>query len=151
MTVIPHARPSVNIVSVLSGNPPPTPFKNVQWQTVPVGTDPDTVDLYLWNTDAEPFVGVDIVMVNPNHYRFAQQGGTVGHVRIDAPAGTDGYTLSTPDGPSTATLAAVSGLPTAKLNTQFSPDLERTGRYRVKFTMNNGNTQRQVNNIVAVD
>jgi hypothetical protein len=90
MTVIPHARPSVNIVSVLSGNPPPPPFKNVRWQTVPAGTDPDTVGLYLGNTDAEPFVGVVIVMVNPNHYRFVQQGRTVGHVGIDAPAGTDG-------------------------------------------------------------
>ncbi len=149
--IIPRARPSVNIVSVLSGNPPPPPFKNVQYQTVEQGIDPDKVGLYLWDKDAVPFVDVDIVMSNPNHYRFVQQGKTVGHIRVDAPRGASGYTLTTPDGASTATIAAISGVPTAKLITQFSPDPAATGRYTLTYTMNNGNTQQQFVEVIAGD
>ena len=151
ITITPRARPSVNIVSVLSGNPPPPPFKNVQYQTIDQGSDPDTVGLYLWDTDAEPFVGVDIVMANRNHYRFVQDRTTVGHIWIDAPRGAGGYTLTTPDGVSTLTLAFLTGLPTAQLITQFSPDPTTTGSYTLTFMMNHGNRQQQFVDVIAAD
>ncbi len=146
--IIPRARPSVNLVSVLSGNPGPPPFKNVQHQTVDQGTDPDKVGLYLWDKDSTPFVGVDVVMSNADHYRFVQGGKTVGHVWIDAPAGAGNYTLSTPVGPSTPGFTAVTVLPTAHLITQFSPDPGTIGEYTLTFKMNNGNTQTQFVEVV---
>ncbi len=147
--IIPRSRPSVNIVSVLSGNPPPPPFKNVQYQTVPQGTDPDKVGLYLWGKDVDPFIGVDIVMSNADHYRFVQGNKTVGHIWIDAPAGSSGYSLSTPDGASTGPVPAfATGQPTAALVTQFSPDDATTGRYTITFKLNNGNTQQQFVDVV---
>lgn len=142
--IIPRARPSVNVVNVLSGNPPPPPFKNVQYQTVEQGTDPDKVGHYLWAKDAAPFIGVDLAMSSPNHYRFVQGERTVGHVWIDAPAGASGYSLTTPDGKSTGPVPAfATGLPTAQLITQFSPDPETVGHYTITLKMNNGNTQKQ--------
>lgn len=142
--IIPRSRPSVNIVNVLSGNQPPPPFKNVQYQTIAQGTDPDKVGLYLWDKDVDPFVGVDIVMSNADHYRFVQGNKTVGHIWIDAPAGASGYSLSTPNGASTGPVPAfATGQPTAALITQFSPDNATTGHYTITFKLNNGNTQQQ--------
>lgn len=149
LKIIPRARPSVNIVNVLSGNPGPPPFKNVQYQTVTQGVDPDKVGLYLWDKDSAPFIGVDLVMSNPNHYRFVLNKKTVGHVWIDAPDGASGYSLST-DGESDGPIRAFATMiPTAFLITQFSPDPLTTGDYVITFKLNNGNEQQQFVEVVS--
>jgi hypothetical protein len=54
--------------------------------------------------------------------------------------------VDTEDGlspPSSSILAFATGLPTAKLVTQFVPDDSTTGDYTITFKMNNGNTQQQ--------
>ena len=60
-----------------------------------------------------------------------------------------GYSLST-DGKSVGPFPAfATGIDTAYLITQFSPDPSTTGDYVITFKLNNGNVQQQFVEVVA--
>ena len=145
--VIPKARPSINVVSVFSGGGPPPPFNNPIYQTVSAGTDSHDIGLYLWDggssvadDDVNPYVGVAIAMANEGHGRLVDGKRTVGHVWIDAPAGADDYALAS-GGTSFLGISAVTAVDVGILIVTLRTDPDVTGEYRIKFRMNNGNTQ----------
>jgi hypothetical protein len=141
--IIPRSRPSINTVSLFSGPPgPPPPFFNPIYQTAVQGEAARQVGFYLWDKDSEPFVGVDLEMTNPGHgLLFDVDGGqTVGHVWIQAPPGAVDFALDTA-GPSTETLAFVTGVPVGLLLAQFWPDPSVAGDYVITLSTNNGNEQ----------
>ncbi len=138
--IIPKPRPSINVVSLFSGGGPPPPFFNPIYQEVILGDAARQVGMYLWDKGNEPFLDVDLRMVNPSHGLLVQNGSTVGQVRIDAPHGANNYSLTT-TGPSVAWTAFITGVPTGLLLVQFTPDPAVAGNYTLSFRLNNGNTQ----------
>lgn len=141
--IIPKARPSVNIVSFLSGGGPPPPFNNPVYQDVALGDDALLTRLFVWDKRSAPFLGIDLVSTDsPEHYRIVRENRTVGHVRITAPEGATDYSLTTM-GPSIEVPNPVTLVPTGGLDTQFSPDPTVAGDYVIMWRLNNGNTDRQ--------
>jgi hypothetical protein len=136
--ILPDARPSVNLVQILSGNPPPPPFKNVQFQESYTGQLPDPVGFYLWDWDSVPFVGVNIEMVSPSSYRLVQNGREVGHISVHAPSGASGYTLES-TGPSVEVPAFATSSPTGAFVLQLHPDPDAVGEYHVRIRIHAGN------------
>ena len=133
--ILPRARPSINITSVFAGATRP----NTIYQQAGINeATPLPYDFYLWDYDDVPFIGVDIEMVNDKHGVMKQGDAVVGHVRIDAPQGASGQTVSTP-GPSTPVNAFLFGVPSARLNAQFTAG-DEPGPYTVTFSMNGGNS-----------
>lgn len=146
--IMPKSRPSIHAVSVFSGPPgPPPPFFNPLYQTVAQGDPARQVGMYVWDKNNEPFLGVDIEFENVKHGRMIQNGATVGHVWIDAPAGANDYTLAT-TGPSDLVNTAVTVLPAGRLLVKFTPDPNVTGDYVLRFQLNNGNTQNLFVNVI---
>ena len=147
--IIPRARPSVNVVSFFSGPPGPAdgppPFFNPLYQTMSTGDlgaiTPRQAGLYFWEADSIPALGVDLRMTNPNHGRLVQGRRTVGQVLIQAPAGANGYELTT-TGASIAVNTGVTGRPTGLLIVRFVPDPNVKGDYAIDISMNGGNTER---------
>jgi hypothetical protein len=138
--IIPKSRPSIHAISLFSGGGPPPPFFNPIYQEVILGESAVRVGMYLWDKDNEPFLGVDLQMVNLSHGLLVQNGSTVGQVRIDAPPGANNYSLTT-EGPSAEIPAFITGSPTGLLLVQFTTDSAVAGNYTLSFRLNNGNTQ----------
>jgi hypothetical protein len=133
--ILPRARPSINITSVFAGATRP----NTIYQNTQINEDtPLPYDFYLWDYDGAPFLDVEIEMVNDKHGLMKQGNAVVGHVRIDAPRGASGQTVSTP-GPSTPVNAFLFGVPSARLTAQFTAG-DEPGPYTVTFSMNGGNS-----------
>ncbi len=150
--IIPTSRPSINTMSLFSGPPgPPPPFFNPIYQTIPKGESAHQVGFYLWDAGNAPFLGVDIVMHSRSYGSLVQNKRTVGHVRIKAPYSATSFSLTTldaivaadtPEGPSELDTAFLTGVPVGKLLTQFTPDPNVTGRYKLVFRLRDGNTQK---------
>ncbi len=139
--IIPNVRPSANVVALFSGPPgPPPPFFNPLYQDVTLGESGRQVGMYLWERGGGAAVGVDLVMVNARHGHLVKDGRTVGQVWIRTPHGARNQTL-TSTGPSVEIQAFVTGVPTGKFITLFTPDPEVAGHYEVTFRMNGGNRQ----------
>jgi hypothetical protein len=139
--IIPKVRPSVNVMSLFSGPPgPPPPFFNPLYQDVQLGVAGRQVGMYLWERGGQAAVGVDIEMLNSGHGRLVQDGSTVGHVWIQAPKGARDHTIES-TGPSVETPAFFTGVPTGLWLTQFTPDPNVAGEYRVTISINGGNEQ----------
>jgi len=96
--------------------------------------------MYLWERGGSAAIGVDLVMMTARHGHLVQDGETVGQVWIHAPKGAHNQTL-TSDGPSVEVEAFVTGIPTGKFVTVFTPDPEVAGNYEVIFQMRDGNSQ----------
>lgn len=141
--IIPQARPAVSIVSFISGGGPPPPFNSSVYQDVALGDDALPTRLFVWDADSEPFKDIELTSTpNARHYRLRMGRRTVGHVWIDAPAGADDYELTT-TGLSTNVPNPITGVPTAGLDTLFSPDPTVAGDYTVTFYLNGGNYEYQ--------
>ncbi len=141
--IIPHARPSANAVSFISGGGPPPPFNNPVYQDVALGDNALATRLFVWDKGSAPFVGIDLTPTgDPSHYRIVQGNKTVGHAWIDPPAGASDYALTT-TGPSGEVFNPITMVPTGGLDTQFIPDSSVSGDYTITFRLNNGNTERQ--------
>jgi len=139
--IIPKSRPAISAVSIFSGGGPPPPFNNAIYQTVTLGGCANTVGLYLWDKMKKPFVGVDILMVNPNHGRLIRSdGSTAGQVWISSPSGAAEFSLTT-ESPATLGSAFLTGVEVGILKTKFTPDPAILGNYQLSLKMNNGNTQ----------
>ena len=134
--ILPKARPSINVTSIyaLPGN------QNTIYQTADVNGDtPFPYDFFVWDYDNEPFVGVDIEMINDKRGLMKQGNAVVGQVRIDAPRGAHGQTV-TAAGPSSDPIPAfLLGVPTSRLTAQFTAG-DTPGDYAVTFSMNGGNS-----------
>ena len=137
--IMPKSRPSIEAISVTNGAPPP-PFPNSIYQTVTAGESPLSWGFYVWGAHNAPFIGVDLEQRNMNHYAMVDvDGSTVGHVRIEAPAGAGEYSIEA--NASIAANGAVLGIPTGLLTAQFHPDPDATGDYTIRWRINNGNEQ----------
>ena len=139
-----RTRPFVSVLSTVNGAPPP-PFPNSIHQTVERdGGEPLdllTYGLYLWGRDSVPLVGVAVEMRTRRlGLLVAADGGPVGTVRISAPRGASTYTLTSDT--SVAVSSAITGIPTALLRADFSPDPDVAGDYEVQFRLFGGNAQR---------
>ena len=148
--IIPKPRRSIDVVSVFSGGGPPPPFNNPLYQSVVPGGQSLDVGMYLWDKrssiadgDVNPLVGVSVEMTNAGHGRLVQDGRTVGHVSISAPAGADEHVLST-NGPSILGTSAVTSLPVGILITWLTTDPDVTGDYVVTFRLNGGNSTKYI-------
>lgn len=141
--IIPHARPSVNIVSFASGGGPPPPFNNPVYRDLGLGEDGLLSRLFVWEAGSVPMLDLDLSpTVIPNLYRFVQGNRTVGHAWIAAPPGASDYMLTT-TGPSVIVPNPVGLVPTGGLDTVFIPDPNVSGEYVITFRLNNGNSQQQ--------
>ncbi|MFV1962413.1 MAG: hypothetical protein ACC658_11345, partial [Acidimicrobiia bacterium] len=141
VVIIPDVRPSANVMSLFSGPPgPPPPFFNPLYQDVALGESGRQVGMYLWERGGSAALGVDLVMMSARHGHLVQDGETVGQVWIHAPKGAHNQTL-TSTGPSEEVEAFVTGIPTGKFVTVFTPDPEVAGNYEVTFQMRDGNSQ----------
>ena len=144
--IVPRARPSINVTSVFNADTPNTIYQ----QAGPNEATPLLYDFYLWDYDNEPFLDVDIEMLNSKRGLIKQGNVVVGQVRIKAPRGAHGQTVSTPSGPSTPVNAFLLGVPTARLNAQFTTG-DELGRYEVTFSLNGGNSATMIVDVGAYD
>lgn len=137
--IIPRARPSINAISVINPGPPP-PFPNSIYQTINQGEDPLRWGFYVWDSDNEPYVGVELRQKNRHHYSLVdERGRSIGQVNIAAPAGASGYWIEADA--SVPANGAVLGIPTGLLIAQFHPDPDVNGDYVISWRINNGNSQ----------
>lgn len=119
---------SLNPMSIINPGPPP-PFPNPIYQTVGLGEAPLLWGFYVWDADGNGVVGADIVRRTSNHYWLVDAAGdAIGQVWIDAPAGADAMNLEAVT-PATDVGAFVTGIPTALLTAQFTPDPAVAGTY----------------------
>lgn len=135
---------NVSVVSTVNGAPPP-PFPNSIYQTVArdggAPIDLLTYGLYLWGRDAVPLVGAEVRMRTRRSGLLVDRDRTpVGVVRIRAPRSARDYTLTSDVAVPTA--AAITGVPTALLRADLSPDPDVAGDYVISVTLFGGNTQR---------
>lgn len=135
--------PFISVLSTVNGTPPP-PFPNAIYQTVARDGGPLellTHGLYLWGRDSTPLVGVRVEMRTRRSGLLVDgDGRRVGVVRIRAPRGATDVTLTSDA--SVVTPAAITGVPTALMRADLSPDPDVAGDYEVRFRLFGGNTQR---------
>jgi hypothetical protein len=132
--ILPKPAPNINVTSTVN---PSTP--NTMYQSTPVGQNtPWPFDVLMWGKGGDPLVGAELVQVNPNHSLLQVNGATVGHVRIDAPRGANGFAV-TADGESLETPGPVFGLPTGRMRFLFQAGSE-AGEYTVTYSLNGGNS-----------
>ncbi len=131
--VVPKPRASINVTSVFAG---PPPFANTIYQTTAVGAPaPLEWNFLVWDRTGEPAVGVTVHQVNDTTAQLKLGNKTVGTIKIKAPAGAGGQTVS--GGPSVLIVAPVKGFPTGRLTVQFTAGGE-AGLYETTLSMNNG-------------
>ncbi len=133
--ILPRSRPSMNVTSVYTGVPG---NPNTIYQTTGVNQEtPLPYDFFMWDYDNEPFIGVDIEMHPSGRHGWMEQNGRiVGHVRIDAPRGASGQTVTTA-GPSFPQNAFLLGISSARLTAQFTAG-DEPGLYTITFSLNGG-------------
>lgn len=161
--VLPKARPSVNITSVLvkalsgqlpggpacgPGTNPPNP-DNPIYQTTAIDSDaPFTWTFLLWGKDKEPLSDVALHWVNPDHAHILRGQQTIGHVYVDAPKDARGYRIEqNPLGcptmmggaPVIAGTPGIGPQPVGRLDLLFHTGTE-PGQYVTTISLNNGNT-----------
>lgn len=134
--IVAQARPSINLF---------TPGQNQLLQSA----DPGPVlpwTFLAWNGHEMPLMGIELAGGKSGHYRLQQDGGTVGHVRIDAPRGASGFSLEKVDEFTSPTpvigLGSGGALPPMTQRYAFQLDLGETpsdGCYATTFSLNNGN------------
>lgn len=135
----PDVPTTINAINVINGAPPP-PFPNSIYQTVEQGETPLLWGFYLWDRDAEPYVGVDLVRINKRRYAIVDADGRrIGGVKIDAPRHASGYTIDA--NASVLANGAVLGIPTGLLTAQFHPDPGVAGDYVITWRLWKGNAQ----------
>jgi len=141
VVIIPDVRPSANVMSLFSSPPGSAPpLFNPLYQDVTLGESGRQVGMYLWERGGSAAIGVDLVMMSARHGHLIQDGETVGQVWIRTPHGARNQTL-TSTGPSVEVEAFVTGIPTGKFVTVFTPDADVAGHYKVTFRMRDGNSQ----------
>ena len=128
--ILPKIRPSVEVASPGGAN---TIYQSTTiWNTAPL----DWLFL-LWDRNGGAMVGVSVEMVNPDFALLKQGDNAVGSIRIQAPDGAVGHTVS--GGPSVPGNAPIKGVPTGQLFVQFTAG-SLTGRYTSTVTMHGGNS-----------
>lgn len=133
--ILPKPAPSVNVTSAFSGG------ANTIYQTTTVGNAaPLPFNLLMWGKGGTPLIGAELVWKNASHSLLQLDGATVGHVRIDAPPGTSGYSV-TATGPSFAQNAPVFGNATGRMVFDFIA--AQSGDYIVTYSLNGGNSVQQ--------
>jgi hypothetical protein len=101
----------------------------------------------VWDTFGQPFMDITLQPRNSRHYQLRQNGHTVGNVRIKAPRGASGYSLSLVEvGTMPTPLIGLSpgGGPSAmtqRYTAQFDVGPSPSdGCYTTTFKMNKGNS-----------
>lgn len=164
MQVLPKARPSINVTSVLvkatsgllgdpacgPGTLPPNPDNPIYQNTTTDTAAPFVWTFLLWGKDAEPLDDV-LLEQDPkdeNHWHIRRGRKTVGHVNIDAPWGASGHWLEvnplncTTLMPAAPVIGATPGIgpqPVGRLDIQFHAG-DQPGLYTTTLSLNNGNS-----------
>ncbi len=132
--ILPKPMPSIDVTSTVDPSTPNTIF-----QSTTVGAEaPWPFDVLMWGKGGDPLVGAELVWVNANHSTLRVDGANVGHVRVKAPAGASGYSVSAA-GPSVNVPAPIMLVDTGRMRFHFQAG-SVAGDYEVTFTLNGGNT-----------
>lgn len=164
MQVLPKARPSINVTSVLvkatsgllgdpacgPGTLPPNPDNPIYQTTYTGSAAPFVWTFLLWGKNAEPLDDVSLEQdpEDNTHWHIRRGMRTVGHVNIDAPWGASGHWLQVnPLGcptlmPAAPVIGATPGIgpqPVGRLDIKFYAG-SHPGLYTTTLSLNNGNS-----------
>lgn len=137
--ILPKIRPSINVTSAAS-----TMGMSTIYQLAGTGEPaPLPWEFLLWDRNGSPLTDVTVEMVNPNFARLKQDKRTVGHIRLQTPAGASGQMVtgiasSNPNDP-----APIKGVPAGRLAVRFTAG-SAPGRYVASVRLHGGNTLRMV-------
>lgn len=140
LRILEKSRASINHTSAFVAG---TPNRIYQATTVdqPI---PMPYDFLLWDTNGDPFVGVEIVPAGGGEGSksiaalIVQDGKTVGHVRVKAPKHAKGHSVFS-TGPSTLIDSPISNAPTGRMTVSFLAG-SATGTYKLTFSLEGGNS-----------
>lgn len=131
--------PSISPNSLSNGAPPP-PFPNPLFQSKAPGQTSDVMTFYLWDRDANAYIGVDFAPGSDKVRPIRDADGRrIGSVKVLPPPGAENWSLES-GGPSSLANAFITGLPVGRLTATLQTDGEVTGTYKLRFKLRNGDT-----------